>query len=102
LRRELDQDGLNAWVGGIFIERRLVRPLEISPLGGVPGKRFRVVLGEGFKREIRLMAEALGNRVHSLRRTGIGNLSLKKLPSGAFNEYNYAEIKKMIHDGGEI
>ncbi|MDR1021598.1 MAG: rRNA pseudouridine synthase [Synergistaceae bacterium] len=102
LRLDLAQEGVDAWEGGLFIEGRLVRPLEVSPLDGVPGKRFRVVLGEGFKREIRLMAQALGNRVYSLRRTGIGNLSLRKLPVGAFNEYNYAEMKKMIHDGGEV
>ncbi|MDR0647795.1 MAG: pseudouridine synthase [Synergistaceae bacterium] len=102
LRQDLDQEGVDTWMGGIVVEERLLRPLEITPLDGLPGKRFNVVLGDGYKREIRLMALALGNRVHSLTRTAIGNLYLKKLPSGAFNEYNYAEIKRMIHDGGEI
>jgi 23S rRNA pseudouridine2605 synthase len=102
LRLELDARGAAEWRSGVVINDRRVRPLEILPLDGVPGKRFRVVLGEGFKREIRLMAEALGNRVDRLKRTGFGNLSLEKLPAGAYNEYNYTVIRKMIRDGGDV
>jgi 23S rRNA pseudouridine2605 synthase len=102
LRKDLDSDGLNEWRDGILIEGRPARPLEVTPIDGVPGKRFLVVLGEGFKREIRLMALALGNRVDRLKRIGIGNLFLDKLPVGAYNEYNYAEIKKIIYEGGKI
>jgi 23S rRNA pseudouridine2605 synthase len=102
LRRDLDSDGVNEWRDGVVIEGRPARPLDVSPLDGVPGKRFLVVLGEGFKREIRLMASALGNRVDRLKRTGIGNLCIEKLPAGAYNEYNCNELKKMIYEGGKI
>ncbi|MDR1515414.1 MAG: rRNA pseudouridine synthase [Synergistaceae bacterium] len=102
LRRELDSIGTEEWENGVVIDGRRVRPLELTPLDGVPGKRFRVVLGEGFKREIRLMVQALGNSVDRLKRTGFGNLSLEKLPAGAYNEYNYDAIRKMICDGGEV
>jgi 23S rRNA pseudouridine2605 synthase len=102
LRRDLDENGVDEWRGGVVIDGRRACPLEVSPIDGVPGTRFLVVLGEGFKREIRLMALALGNRVFRLQRIGIGNLFLDKLPVGAHNEYNYAAIKKMIYEGGKI
>jgi 23S rRNA pseudouridine2605 synthase len=102
LRHNFDENVMKEWASGVIIEKRLAKPLSITPLEGVPGKRFEVVLGEGFKREIRFMAEALGNRVLSLRRVGLGNLYLRKLPLGAFNEYNCDELKRMIYIGGEI
>jgi 23S rRNA pseudouridine2605 synthase len=102
LRKDLDHDGVKKWADGVMIEGRFAKPLELRPLEGVPGRRFEVALGEGFKREIRMMALALGNRVVSLTRIGMGNLFLRKLPLGAFNEYNYNDLMKMISVGGEI
>jgi 23S rRNA pseudouridine2605 synthase len=102
LRRNIDEKMMNEWAGGVIIDGRLAKPLALSPVGEAPWKAFEVTLGEGFKREIRLMVLALGNRVASLRRIRIGNLFLRKLPLGAFNEYNYDEIKRMIRDGGEV
>ncbi|MDR3255225.1 MAG: rRNA pseudouridine synthase [Synergistaceae bacterium] len=102
LRWNLDENGVNKWANGVMIDKRFAKPLEVAPMGGLPGRCFAVALGEGFKREIRSMAAVLGNRVQSLTRTGIGNLFLKKLPSGAFNEYNYDELREMIFIGGEV
>jgi 23S rRNA pseudouridine2605 synthase len=102
LRRNIDEKMMNEWAEGVIIDGRLAKPLALSPVGEAPWRCFEVTLGEGFKREIRLMALALGNRVSGLRRIRIGNLFLRKLPLGAFNEYNYDEIKNMIHDGGEV
>jgi 23S rRNA pseudouridine2605 synthase len=102
LCRHIDENMVKEWKSGVIIDGRPAKPLDVSPLEMFPAKRFEVVLGEGFKREIRLMARALGNNVAVLKRTGIGNLFLRKLPPGAFNEYNYDELKRMICDGGEI
>jgi 23S rRNA pseudouridine2605 synthase len=102
LRSDLDDNAVEEWRSGIIIEGRLVKPLGLSPLDGTPGKRFEVILGEGFKREVRLMVSSLGNRVIRLKRTGLGNLSLNKLPVGAYYEYNYDEIMVMIREGGEV
>lgn len=94
------------WESGVMIGDRQVRPLLVEPveLAGnrAEGRCFKVVLGEGFKREIRLMVNALGNRVTRLQRVGIGNLFLKKLPLGAFCEYNISELQRMISHGGEV
>jgi 23S rRNA pseudouridine2605 synthase len=103
LRYVLDRKQMMEWARGVIIDGRLAVPLEITPEDGYEeGKCLRIVLGEGFKREIRLMAETFGNRVDRLRRIGIGRLFLKKLPSGLFCEYNYPKLRDMISNGGEI
>jgi 23S rRNA pseudouridine2605 synthase len=103
LRDVMDEKRMKEWARGVIIGGKLTAPLELAP-GRRPsdGRSWRVVLGEGVKREIRLMAEALGNRVVRLRRIGIGRMFLKKLPTGAFCEYNYEELSDMISNGGEV
>ncbi|MDR1915815.1 MAG: rRNA pseudouridine synthase [Synergistaceae bacterium] len=101
LRHVLERKQMMEWTRGVIIEGRVAKPLEISPAGD--GQRcVRIVLEEGFKREIRLMAKALGNRVVRLQRIGIGALFLKKLPLGAFCEYNYEDLQNMLIKGGEV
>ena len=103
LRYEMSEKRVSEWRGGVMIDGRLCKPLEVTcETGDTTGRRYRVVLGEGFKREIRLMAHALGNRVVRLQRIAIGELFLKKLPVGAFCEYNCSEIANMISRGGQV
>jgi pseudouridine synthase len=101
LRWKLGEDTLARWREGVIIEQKHAKPLSVRPTDDSQ-RHFEVVLGEGFKREIRLMAQALGNRVVRLRRTAIGNLTLKKLPLGTFCEYNLEDIMQMIRCGGEV
>ena len=103
LKEVLGRKGMMEWARGVMIDGKLAVPLEISPARPRDdGRRWRIVLGEGFKREIRIMARTVGNRVLRLKRIGIGGLFLKKLPSGMFCEYNYSDLWKMISNGGEI
>jgi 23S rRNA pseudouridine2605 synthase len=59
LAEPLGEEGATEWARGVNIEGRRAVPLELAPLDG-ERRRWRVVLGEGFKREIRRMAEAVG------------------------------------------
>ncbi|MDR1885445.1 MAG: pseudouridine synthase [Synergistaceae bacterium] len=103
LRRALRAEKLDEWRSGVIIEGRLFKPIEVTDLDGpARGLRFKVVLGEGVKREIRLMAASLGSSVEKLQRVGIGRLFLKKLPRGAFYEYNHKKLRDMISRGGEV
>ncbi|MCL2684043.1 MAG: rRNA pseudouridine synthase [Synergistaceae bacterium] len=103
LRDVPDQKQVNEWSRGVIIEGKMVVPIGFSPVRGqTDGKRWQIVLGEGRRREIRLMAESLGNKVVRLKRIGIGRMFLKKLPSGAFCEYNYEELRNMVSNGGEV
>ena len=103
LRDVLEEKQMKEWARGVIIDGKRAVPIELSPAcEPADGKSWKIVLGEGFKREIRLMAEALGNKVVRLKRIGIGRMFLKKLPVGAFCEYNYEELWNMISNGGEI
>lgn len=103
LRYNLDKNRMKEWERGVIIGERFAKPLEIHPAeDDQSGKRFIVVLGEGFKREIRLMVQALDNRVVRLQRTAIGGLVLKKLPLGAYNELSLTDMQEMIASGGEV
>ena len=102
LKYDLPPERLAAWRAGLEIEGRLMKPLDVRIEDAGGGRLCRVVLGEGYKREIRLMVIALGNRVARLRRIGIGGLLLKKLPVGSFCEYNYSGVRSMIDRGGEV
>lgn len=103
LRYDLSEKNMKEWRNGVIIEGRRLKPLEVTAAeGDETGRRFRVVLGEGFKREIRLMVQAVGNRVARLQRIAIGGLFMKRLPIGMFCEYNYVELQNMISYGGEV
>ncbi|MDR3331003.1 MAG: rRNA pseudouridine synthase [Synergistaceae bacterium] len=103
LKAPMDEAVAERWRDGIVVDGRLLKPLDVTSAdGGTQSRRWRIVLGDGLKREIRVMAEALGNKVINLRRVGIGKLFLKKLPDGAFCEYNHHEINNMISCGGEV
>lgn len=54
--------------------------------------KYRMILSEGRKREIRRMARAVGVSVVRLRRVAIGKLVLGELPSGQWRILTKAEI----------
>jgi 23S rRNA pseudouridine2605 synthase len=102
LERALEEKHVKEWARGVIIEKKLLAPAELSPGRPDDGRHWRVVLNEGFKREIRLMAEALGNRIIRLKRTGVGNLFLDKMPEGSWREFSYENLCNMISNGGKI
>ena len=57
-----------------------------------------ITIFEGKNRQIRRMVEAVGLRVKSLRRIGIGNLRDSKLKSGEWRHLTYNEIKDFGYD----
>lgn len=102
LRYNLEEKKMKEWARGVIIGDRVAKPLALSrEKDGEDGRCFRVVLGEGFKREIRLMVRSLGNRVVRLQRIGLGNFFLKNLPPGAFEEFPLEDMRRMILGGKE-
>jgi 23S rRNA pseudouridine2605 synthase len=102
LERALEEKHVKEWSRGVIMEKKLLAPAELSPGRPSDGRHWRVVLTEGFKREIRLMAEALGNKVLRLKRIGVGNLFLEKMPPGSWREFKYENLRDMISNGGKI
>lgn len=70
---------------GVSIEGRKTAPARIEALAQDEDKRrtlFRIVIHEGRKRQVRLMCEAVGHPVRSLKRVRMGSVSLGSLKKG--------------------
>lgn len=60
------------------------------------GNRYRVALKQGVKRQIRLMAKAVGRKILDLQRVRIGGLELGALPEGRWKKLTTEEINQII------
>ena len=56
---------------------------------------LEIVLREGRNREIRRLLARVGHKVISLRRTAVGNLKLRDLPSGAYRKLTPREVQQL-------
>lgn len=100
LRKPMDESALIAWMKGVVIDDRLLKPVNVRRIARKPMQTwFEVVLAEGIKREIRLMARSLDNDVRKLIRTKIGKLELKKLLPGEFISVSKDELWQYINKG---
>ena len=66
------------------------------------GRWVSVVIGEGLKREVRVMANMAGFSVQRLIRRRIGGMILKKLSPGEFLDLSFFELYTKIFYGGEV
>ncbi len=97
--REGDLDAVRR--GGLVIDGRLTRPVEVRRLGKAPrgGTRLEVVLHEGRNREIRRLFADVGFKVRRLVRTAVGSLALDDLPEGEGRELfpeEVAALRKLV------
>ena len=100
LRKPLEEPRLIEWANGVVVEDRLLKPISVRRLGYKPLQCcFEVVLGEGIKREIRLMARALDNDVRKLMRRRIGKLELRNLKSGEYLSVSKDDLWAYIKNG---
>lgn len=60
------------------------------------GTRYRVVIHQGRKRQVRKMFQAIGHPVIHLKRIAYGRLTLGSLKSGAFRLLDPAELEKIF------
>lgn len=103
LDRSLETRDLEKWRKGIFLNGKKVIPVHLERIPGSFDKSLvRITLGEGMKREIRIMASALGYKVTELERTRIGKLKLKRLPPGEIKKFERDELEIKITYGGSL
>ncbi len=57
--------------------------------------KYRVIIHEGKKRQVRLMFKAVGHRVIRLKRTRVGRLGLGNLPQGQYRLLTPAEVAEI-------
>jgi 23S rRNA pseudouridine2605 synthase len=82
---------------GVELEDGPTAPAEVSRRGE---REVEIVLREGRNRQVRRMAEAVGNRVLSLRRVRFGSLALGDLAEGSARQLREGEIARLWEDAG--
>ncbi len=97
LRRPPGEDDLQRLAGGVELEDGWTAPAEVRRLGE---REIEVVLREGRNRQVRRMAEAVGNEVAALRRVRFGPIELGKLAEGRSRRLSQEEIASLWEDAG--
>ncbi|ABW65868.1 pseudouridine synthase [Desulfosudis oleivorans] len=92
--RPVSDADLDAMRRGMVITGRKTRPAKVKRLSD---RRFLIILQEGRNRQIRRMAEMLGNRVVLLRRIRIAHIHLGDLAEGRWRYLTEEEKKALLH-----
>lgn len=58
--------------------------------------KYRVIIHEGKKRQVRLMFKAVGHKVIRLKRIRVGNLRLGNLPQGQYKHLTPTEVTTLL------
>ena len=100
----INEKQLARWKKGFELEEgRISAPLSIKIMDKSPANQWvSVVIVEGLKREIRLMAKQAGFNVQKLIRRKIGKMKLEKLNSGEFVSLSFSELYTKIFNGGIV
>jgi 23S rRNA pseudouridine2605 synthase len=95
LRRPPAEGDLRRLAGGVELEDGPTAPAEVRRLGE---REIEVVLREGRNRQVRRMAEAVGNEVVALRRVRFGPIELADLAAGRSRRLGEDEVAALWED----
>jgi 23S rRNA pseudouridine2605 synthase len=96
LRRPPAEADLRRLASGIQLDDGPTAPAEVRSLGE---REIEIVLREGRNRQVRRMAEAVGNDVVALRRVRFGPIRLDDLPQGEARRLSKTEVAALWEDG---
>jgi len=80
---------------GVVLEDGVTHPARCEPLRGTPPHRYRIVIHEGRKRQLRRLFWEIGHQVLALERVRLGPLRLGNLAPGRTRELTSAEIRAL-------
>jgi 23S rRNA pseudouridine2605 synthase len=89
LRRPPGEADLRRLARGVELEDGPTAPAQVRRLGE---RQVEIVLREGRNRQVRRMAEAVGNEVASLKRVRFGPIALGDLPEGKSRPLSQQEV----------
>lgn len=92
LRRPFAESDLEHLAGGVELEDGITAPATVERISEV---EIMVTIHEGRNRQVRRMAEAIGNQVDSLRRVSFGPLELGDLELGAARKLTTRETESL-------
>jgi 23S rRNA pseudouridine2605 synthase len=92
-----DDKSLERLRKGIYIEGGKTSPAKVEMVSAEEGKKatLRITIHEGRKRQVRLMCEAIGHPVRSLKRVRLGHLVLKHMPAGSCRALGKLDVEKL-------
>jgi 23S rRNA pseudouridine2605 synthase len=103
VRGKPSQEVLDKLRSGVQLEEGRTAPSTVKLLGGGPDagtSRLRVVLRQGWKRQVRRSLQVLGHRVVDLRRVRIGPLRLGDLVEGGARDLRQTEVDALRREVG--
>ena len=90
---------LDALRGGVDLEDGPTAPAVVERAGELD---IEITIGEGRKRQVRRMIEAVGNRVDALRRVRIGSLQIGDLRDGDARRLSESEVEALWEDSRPV
>jgi len=97
LRRPPSEADLRRLAAGVELDDGPTAPAEVRRHGE---REVEIVLREGRNRQVRRMAEAVGNEVTALRRVRFGPVALGGLAEGAARRLSAEEVAELWEDAG--
>ena len=95
LRRSASDRALRRLREGVELEDGPTAPAVVRRLGP---REIEIAIREGRNRQVRRMAEAIGNEIVSLRRVGFGSLRLGRLREGDARRVRPYEVERLWKD----
>lgn len=93
VNKRVSKDFLSGMAKGVPILGRMTRPCLVTP---VDDYTFKIVLTQGWNRQIRRMCEYFGYRTRRLIRIRIMNISLGDLKAGTYRKITGAEKRELL------
>ncbi len=88
---------LDRWRNGLNLDGKITLPMKITPLKHSEGRSLlKIILKEGRNRQIRRIAELIGNPVIDLKRVQIANIRLDDLKEGRWKELERDSWKNLL------
>lgn len=84
---------------GVTLDDGPTAPARVRHAGD---RELEITIGEGRNRQVRRMAERVGNEVLALHRVGFGSLRLGDLPEGESRRLGRSELKRLWKDAGAM
>lgn len=95
VNQDITPEFIKNMASGVYLEELEVTTRKCR-VEKVEKRRFRIVLTQGYNRQIRRMCEAFGYKVKRLKRVRIMNIKLGDLPVGVYREATPSEWEKLL------
>lgn len=98
LKKPVRDEAIGRLEGGVRLEDGVTAPATVRRLGE---RELDITIREGRNRQVRRMAEAVGNEVVSLQRISLGPLKLGRLGVGKSRLLDEREVERLWKDAGD-